>query len=274
MGVTRDFVAYMTSNKVLIGAEFDKVITILLSTAILAVAIVRARRMLVSAVIEGAAHRDLSRFFAPEVAQQITKAEQRIEPGEGEIRQAAVLFCDIRGFTPLAMETAPRALMALLADYQARMVTVIERHGGSIDKFLGDGIMATFGAALPTETYAADALRAIEELDGAVTAWNRERATAGEASLAIGFGVAAGPVVFGAVGDVNRLEFTVIGEPVNLAAKLEKANKSEGCRALTTVETLELGRRQGYAPRRDIAIRTGHAVAGIDEPIDLAVLLA
>jgi len=273
MGVTRDYVEYLTSNQILIGAEFDKVIAILLSTGILAVAIVRARRTLVAAAVEGAAHSDLSRFFAPEVAHQITQAEHRIEPGEGESREAAALLCDIRGFTPLAMQISPRDLMALLADYQGRMVTVIERHGGSIDKFLGDGIMATFGAALPTETFAADALRAIEELDATVTAWNAERAQNGQPELRVGFATAAGPVVFGAVGDRNRLEFTVIGEPVNLAAKLEDANKSENTRGLTTAATLALAERQGYAPGRKIEIRQARPVRGIDAPLDLAVLL-
>ncbi|MFP6708385.1 MAG: adenylate/guanylate cyclase domain-containing protein [Alphaproteobacteria bacterium] len=152
MGVTRDYIAYVTSNLILIGAEFDKVIAILLSTAILAIALWRARRLLVDSVVESLAHRDLERFFAPEIANQIVSAEQRIEAGSGEIRHAAVLECDIRGFTPLAMGMDPGALMTLLADYQGRMVTVIQAHGGSIDKFMGDGIMATVGAALPTET--------------------------------------------------------------------------------------------------------------------------
>ncbi len=86
MGVTRDYIAYMTSNLILIGAEFDKIIAILLSTAILATALWRARRLLVQSVIEGQAHQDLERFFAPEIAHQIVTAEQRIEAGQGEIR--------------------------------------------------------------------------------------------------------------------------------------------------------------------------------------------
>ncbi len=99
MGVTRDYVRYMTSSMILLGAEFDKIIAILLSTAILAIAIVRARRLLIVSVVEGSAHRDLSRFFAPEIAGRITSAEDRIQPGQGEIREAAILICDIRGFT-------------------------------------------------------------------------------------------------------------------------------------------------------------------------------
>jgi len=274
MGVTRDYVAYMTSNQILIGAEFDKVITILLSTAILAIALWRARRLLVQSVVESHAHQDLGRFFAPEIAHQIVSAEQRVEAGQGEIRQAAVLFCDIRGFTPMAMGMDPGDLMALLADYQSRMVGVIQAHGGSIDKFMGDGIMATFGAALPTETYAADALRCIEALGTAAADWYELRKQNGAAPLAIGFAVSAGPLIFGAVGDGERLEFTVIGEPVNLAAKLETANKAEAVTALTTAETLALAVVQGYAPQTPLQQRPARTVAGAGAPLDLVVLLA
>ena len=274
MGVTRDYIAYMTSNLTLIGAEFDKVIAILLSTAILAIALWRARRLLVDSVVESLAHRDLERFFAPEIAHQIVSAEQRIEAGSGEIRHAAVLECDIRGFTPLAMGMDPGVLMTLLADYQGRMVTVIQAHGGSIDKFMGDGIMATFGAVLPTETYAADALRCIEDLGQAAEDWKVQRQEDGLEPLNVGFSVAAGPLVFGAVGDRERLEFTVIGEPVNLAAKLEKANKAEFVTALSTAQTLALAQDQGYKPPALLEHRPARAVDGTVEPVDLVVLLA
>jgi adenylate cyclase len=272
MGVTRDYVSYMTSSMILLGAEFDKIIAILLSTAILAIAILRARRLLVASVVEGAAHRDLSRFFAPEIADQITRSEDRIQPGEGEVRDAAILICDVRGFTQIAMTMAPNALMALLADYEARMVAVIQRHGGSIDKFLGDGVMATFGAAAPTKSYAADALRAIHDLAATAEAWADERRAGGEIALKIGFAAAAGRVVFGAVGDPSRLEFTVIGEPVNLAAKIEKQNKVEAVTALTTAETLRLAEAQGFEPPATLEHRPARDVEGLEAPVDLVVL--
>lgn len=269
MGITRNFALYMMANTILLGAEFDKVITILLTTAILAVAIVRARRFLVAAVAEGAARTDLSRFFAPEVAASITGAERPFAPGEGASRQAAALFCDVRGFTGLAMRMSPNALMALLAEYQGRICAAIQANGGSIDKFLGDGVLATFGAARPSETFAADALRALEAALQAAEAWAEERRAQGLEPLRVGFAVAAGPVVFGAVGDPNRLELTVIGDPVNLAAKLEKHTKVEGAPALTTAETLSLAAGQGYAPGRPIDRRPNRLVEGVAEPLDL-----
>jgi adenylate cyclase len=269
LAITRDFAVYVMSNTILLGAEFDKVISILLTTGILAVAIVRARRLLVAAVADEAARSALSRFFAPEVAAEITNAERPFEPGEGVSRQAAALFCDVRGFTGLAMRMSPNALMALLAEYQHRICAAIQAHGGSIDKFLGDGILASFGAARPSESFAADALRALEAALEAAEGWAAERRRQGLEPLGIGFAVAAGPLVFGAVGDPARLELTVIGEPVNLAAKLEKHTKIEGAPALTTTETLAIAEGQGYAPSRPFERRPDRRVDGLGQPLDL-----
>ncbi|MBI3708770.1 MAG: adenylate/guanylate cyclase domain-containing protein [Proteobacteria bacterium] len=272
MPVTHDYVKYMTSATILWGGEFDKIISILLVSAVLAVALSRARRMLVRAVTQGTAASDLKRFFAPEIASRITGAEQIVRPGQGEIRDAATLFIDLRGFTPLARSLDPNALMMLLAEYQARLVPVIQKHGGSIDKFLGDGIMASFGAARMCDSYAADALRAVDDLFAEATAWRAERQAAGAPAPRVGAAVATGSVVFGAVGDDTRLEYTVIGDAVNLAAKLEKHTKAAKVQALTTAETYALACTQGYAPPGLKAERPSSKVDGVSESVDLVVL--
>jgi adenylate cyclase len=270
--VTRDYVYYMTHNSILLGAEFDKVISILLVTTILAVAITRARRLLVRAVTEGAAARDLSRFFDAGVARQITGAETEIKAGQGVVREAAILNVDVRGFSKLAARIPANDLMQLLAEYQKRVVPLIQAAGGTIDKFMGDGIMATFGATQPSETATADALRAIDAVMSAAAEWRAERAEAGEEPLAVGAALATGRVVCGAVGDATRLEYTVIGDAVNLSAKLEKQNKVERVRALTTRETLETGKVQGYRPPVEHEIRPGRAIEGVEGSFDLVVL--
>ncbi len=271
--ITRDYVHYITSSDILIGGEVDKILSIVMVTAVLAVALTRARSVLIRSVTEHAAAADLSRFFAPEVARQITGSEHAVRAGQGELRDAAILYLDIRGFTPLAHRMPADDVMALLAEYQARMVPIIQRHGGSIDKFLGDGIMATFGAAMKTTTYAADALRAAGDLVESAEAWALERASAGAVAVRVGVGIAVGPVVFGAVGDSTRLEFTVIGDAVNLAAKLEKHTKVEAVRALATAAALQRAREQGYTPPAGLEIRTGRAIEGVADAHDLVVLV-
>ena len=269
--ITRDYVEYMTSNSVLIGAEADKIIAILVVTALLAVAMNQARRLVVRSAAEGAAARDLARFFSPEVARQITAAEQAIEAGSGEARDAAVVFCDIRGFTRFAHTVSPGEVIAMLTEYQQALVPSILGHGGTIDKFMGDGIMATFGAVRPSATAAADALRAVDAVMEAAEAWNRNCAAEGRPAHRVNAAAAFGPIVFGAVGDVDRLEYTVIGDPVNQAAKLEKANRAERVDALTDRGTFEAAVGQGYEAG-SVEHRSGSRLEGFDEPVDLVVL--
>ena len=172
-----------------------------------------------------------------------------LEPGQAELREAAVLIVDLRGFTPLSARLSPPQVMALLADYQGRMVAAIRRHGGSVDKFLGDGILASFGAVRASATFAADAARAVEAVVDEAAAWAEARRADAEEPLAVGVALASGRVMFGCVGDHDRLEYTVIGEAVNLAAKLEKHGKAEAASALLPAETLALAEAQGSGPR-------------------------
>jgi adenylate cyclase len=269
--ITRNYVEYITSNSVLLGAEFDKIISILVVTAILAVAIVRGRRLLERSVAESTAAEDLSRFFSPEIAHRIVHAEE-IRIGTGEVHDAAILNLDLRGFTPLAETCPPDAVMRLLADYQAEMVPIIRAHGGSIDKFLGDGIMATFGASEARETYAADALACVEDLMAAARDWEARVAAADRPARPVNASVAVGPVLFGAVGEKERLEYTVIGDAVNLSAKLEKYNTVLGTRAIATREALDQARRQGYAPKTPPRQVPAAEIGGVSHPVDLVVL--
>ncbi|MBM3648509.1 MAG: adenylate/guanylate cyclase domain-containing protein [Alphaproteobacteria bacterium] len=269
---TNDFVEYMTSNAFLRQAEADKIIAILLTTAILAIAISRARNLLIQSVSEGAAARDLSRFFDPGVANRIRSADMSIKAGEGELRDVAILTVDLRGFTRLSVDLPPDEVMKLLQDYQGRVCPLIVGNGGSIDKFLGDGILASFGAVAPSATAAADALRAADAVLDAADRWIAERQAAGLPPLSIGLAVASGRVVFGAVGNDERLEFTVIGDAVNFAAKLEKHNKEEKTRALVDAGTYALAERQGYRAARERERRARRAVGGVSEPIDIVVL--
>jgi adenylate cyclase len=270
--ITRDYIAYMTSARILIGGEIDKVISILLVASLLAVATARSRTLLYRAVAEKEAASRLSRFFSPEVAETIVSDEQALELGQGKQTQAAAMFIDMRGFTRLASRLPPRELIGLLGEYQGVAVPVIQKHGGSITTFLGDGIMVTFGATLPSRTFAADALRAAEELLQSLEAWAKARSAAGEPAPGMGIGIAVGAVTCGAIGHEGRLEYAVIGDPVNRAAKLQNHTKVEQVRVLTTLDALEHAKAQGYAPTRELDIRRARSVAGISESLDLAAL--
>jgi adenylate cyclase len=244
--VTRDFVAYITGNMVLIGAEVEKIVAILLVTGVLTLAIVRGRRQVVLAASETTARDHLSRFFAPEVAARITGDDEKVlKPGYGEVRRGAILISDLRNFTAFAAQRPPNEVMAVLVAYQRHVSHIVTEHGGAIDKFLGDGILATFGCARPSSTPARDAVQALMALLETSDGLARGMVGNKPETLGVGFAVTSGDVLCGTVGEESRLEFTVIGEPVNLAAKLEKANKGFDTVALADAALLVEAQREG-----------------------------
>ena len=272
MHITRNFVEYITSNSILIGAEIDKSLTLLGVTIILSLALYRGRQVLFDSIQSHAAAEDLKKFFAPEVASSITSADDMPAVGRCETRNAAILFVDVRAFTTTAELIPPDAVMQILARYQAAALPEIERHNGRIDKFLGDGIMATFGAVQPSETFAADALRAATSVIEVVSGLESDfRELGWPVAFKIGAGVACGGVTVGVVGTQDQLEFTVIGNAVNLAAKLENANKIQATDALTDQATYALALEQGYE-HADFATRDAVAVEGVSRPLDIVVL--
>jgi adenylate cyclase len=274
-GITRNFVTYITGNSILVGAEFDKIFTILMVTAVLTFAAWRAQRMLVTAVREETAGREIRRFLSTGVADAIAKSDELIEAGHAVEREAAILMLDIRGFTRYSMTVPPKQVVRMLTSFHARILPLVQAHGGVVDKFLGDGVMATFGAVMPSRTAAADALRALDAIMDEAERWQENLSELGvTAKLAVNGAAAAGPVVFATLGNDDRLEYTVIGDAVNLAAKLEKHNKTAATRALTSAWTYERALAQGFIAGRELVSQRGSSVAGVSEPLDLIVLKA
>jgi adenylate cyclase len=183
-----------------------------------------------------------------------------------------MMFVDLRGFTALSRAVAPDTLVRILTDYQASLIPAIRAHGGHIDKFLGDGIMASFGATSPSSSHAADALRATDALVVAADAWLSRMRGEGTPVAGIGIGIASGSVVFGCIGDGARLEYTVIGEAANLAAKLEKTTKTLSAPAIVYAPTYDLARAQGYAPRAGTPLRRQVTVAGSEDRVDVVLV--
>ena len=272
MHVTRNFVEYLTSNSILIGAEIDKAVALLGVTFVLSLALYRARGALTAAIRSSTAASDLRQFFAPAVAETITGHDDLPMVGRSETREVSILMVDLRSFTTTAAGLPPETVLQALGLYQQAAVSTIEGNGGQIDKFMGDGILATFGAVEESRHHAADALRAAVALMGAIDAAEPAIRAAGWTGLFRACAaVASGVVTVGVVGARNRLEFTVIGTPVNLAAKLESANKTEGTRVLTEARTFARAIAQGYdGPTPEH--RPGHSVPGFSGPLDLVVL--
>ena len=240
--ITRDYVEYMTSNSVLLGAEFDKVISILMVTLILALAIARARDLLVQAVADHSAATELSRFVPDRVAEQVRSADAPVQAGQGEVGEATILFTDIEGFTTLSERLAPERLISVLNEYFAVVSEPIVRHGGVINQFQGDAILATFNMPEALPDHAREAVQAACDMQHAL----RQHRFGDDLTLRSRIGVNTGRVVGGLVGTGDRLGFTVHGDEVNLAARLEQLNKEHGTRILVSRRTADLAGRERF----------------------------
>ncbi len=170
------------------------------------------------------ARNNLSRYFSPNLVEMLADRDEPL----GAVRRqtVAVLFADIVGFTSMAESMPPEAVVAMLRDYHERMTAPIFACRGTIEKYIGDAIFAVFGLPEPGGADAANALRCAGMMLTALDAWNEERRASGEPPLAIGIGLNYGPAVLGDVGSEHSFSFTVIGDTVNTASRLQALTRS------------------------------------------------
>lgn len=202
---------------------------------------------------------NFERFFTPHMAERIAAMPEALGLG-GERRHVAVLFADIRGFTELASGMAPDATAGLLTDFFTEMVDVVFRHGGTLDKFIGDAVMAQWGAPISSPDdadraleAALDMLRAVDQLN---TTWRAE----GRPAIQVGIGLNYGEAFAGYTGSERRLEYTVIGDTVNTASRL--CAWAEGGEVI-----LSASLREALTRSHDIAARPPLTLRGKAEPV-------
>jgi adenylate cyclase len=203
--------------------------TMLMIAGIAAAIVARALRQQFENSVAAAVARDkVTNLFGQHVSPVVV--EQLLGTNvESERRTVCVLFLDIRGFTAMTRTRSAAETVTLLNDFFAEMIEIVDRHNGFINKFLGDGFLALFGAALHDPAAAANALGAGRAMLRAVDAWN---AAHPKRALKIGIGVHIGEAITGSIGSPRRKEYTAIGDTVNLAARLEQLTKDTGARLL------------------------------------------
>lgn len=190
------------------------------------------RRQFDKSVAAAAARDRITNMFGQHVSPAVVDRllASRSDP-PSEMREVCVLFLDIRGFTAMTRTRPADETVALLNDFFAEMIDIVDRNNGIINKFLGDGFLALFGAPLADAKAAANALAAARAMLEAVDRWNKARP---QSTLRVGIGIHLGEAVTGTVGSPQRKEYTVIGDTVNLAARLEQLTKETGSQLLVS----------------------------------------
>jgi len=222
-----------------------------------------AARRVVARVLEQERLRGvLDLYLSPEAAERVLASPPTLA---GERREVTVLFADIRGCTRLSSSAPPEQVVALLNAYFSRVCEVIERHGGMVNKFMGDGLLAVFGAPETLPDHATCAARAGLEM---VRAAGQVVPPDGGA-LRIGVGIHTGPLVLGSIGAARRRDYTVIGDTVNVASRIEGLTKEVGAPVL--VSEAARAAAGGLLQTQDAGTLP---VKGRDEPVRLHRLLA
>ncbi len=226
-----------------------------------------------SYVVEGKRHRQIRRMFAkfipPEVANQLAESSEDLHR-TAERREVTVLFSDIRDFTTQSEGVEPEIVVDTLNEYLTAMVEVLFNHGGTLDKYLGDGLMAFFGAPVVDPEHASQAYRAATGMLDRLETLNENWTAAGRPRLDIGIGIHTGPAVVGFIGDPDRrMDYTAIGDTVNVASRLEALNKEIGTAILLSAATAQ--KLDGALPLKSIGER---AVKGRTELIELYTITA
>lgn len=200
-----------------------QVVTTGLFTLFLAIAVLRSRNTLIAQIKDNALRQSLERYVSPDVAHAMGDCVPSF--GAPSKREVAVMFVDIVGFTRMVEKRSPEQALVLLRSFQERGCAVLFPRGGTLDKFLGDGFMATFGGVEPQADAAQRALSCAFDLLDTYTAWNTKRTLRGAVPIRVAIGLHFGEVIVGNVGTSERCEFTVIGDVVNVASRLERATR-------------------------------------------------
>jgi adenylate cyclase len=195
------------------------------------------------------------RYVSRDVFKQLIENPELAELG-GKRRDMTVLFSDIRGFTSVTERGEPDALVAQLNEYFSRMVDVVFRHHGTVDKFVGDMVMALFGAPVDDPNHAEHAVAAAVDMVRELGELNRKWAAQGKVQLDIGIGVNSGDMIAGNIGSSSIMSYTVIGDNVNLGARLESLNKEYKSRIIISDATrLRLSHEYALRPLGDVIVK-------------------
>jgi adenylate cyclase len=263
-----DEIAYLlTPNLVDLNALGKQDIVFLLVAGSLALAMSRFRLLMFNHANAERERSNLARYFSPNMVEELSKMDEPLDLARTQ--SVAILFADIVGFTHLAETQPPERILALLREVLGLMSKQVFVHAGTLDKYLGDGIMATFGTPHSHGHEADNALGCALDILTVIADLNQRREARGEARLEVGIGVHFGPVVLGDVGDENRLEFTVVGDTVNVASRFERLTRELGVHLVVSGDLISALGEETHKLVRGLEPGLPQRVRGREEPVPI-----
>jgi adenylate cyclase len=256
-------------NSLYLPGRFQEIVILMIVAATLALSVRRSNNLLLSHASVERERTNLARYFSPTVVQELSKNDEPLK--QVRTQNVAVLFVDIVGFTAFSDGKQPEEIIGTLREFHGLMEHEVFQHGGTLDKYLGDGLMATFGTPFAGVSDAWNALRCAQAMIATVAEFNRERERQGQPPIHAGFGLHYGPVVLGDIG-AHRLEFAVIGSTVNAASRLESLTRQLGC-VLVASDALIVQVRS-EASGSDVELmrlvsQPAQPIRGIEQPIGI-----
>jgi len=259
----------ISPDSIVFSNRIQEIVVFMIVAVTLAVAVRRGNDLVIRHAAVERERANLARYFSPNVVDELSRHDEPLKQVRSQ--NVAVLFVDIVGFTAFADARTPQEVVRTLREFHALMEQEVFRHGGTLDKYLGDGLMATFGTPFAGEADASNALRCAQAMIATADRWSDERKAAGEAPIRVSFGLHYGPVVLGDIG-VTCLEFAVIGSTVNVASRLEALTRALDCALVASDDLVKRAKAElgsADAVFRPLATQAAQTIRGLEHPISI-----
>ena len=254
-------------NSLMLEVRLQEIVVFVIVAAMLGLAARRSQQLLMNQVSSERELANLARYFSPNVVEELSQDDEPLKHVRSQ--SVAVLFVDIVGFTEFAADRSPEHVIETLRQFHSLMEKEVFDHNGTLDKYLGDGLMATFGTPATGPDDALNALKCVRAMATAVERWNEQRQSQGQPTIRASFGLHYGDIVLGNIGS-NRLEFTVIGNTVNIASRLEALTRSNEATLIASNSLIEKIRSRSDFKSDDLnglEYLAEKQIRGLDEPV-------
>lgn len=257
-------------GNIVVANRIQEVVVFLIVAGILALSSRRTRALVIRQSQIARERANLTRHFPPSMVDRLADQDQPL----GAVREqtVTVMFVDIVGFTKMAEDHTPEQTVALLREFHARVEHLVFEHHGTLDKFLGDGLMTTFGTPDPGPHDASNALACARAMLAEIDAWNVERTAKGDELIRLAIGIHRGPAVLGDLGTELRLEYAVLGDTVNVASRLEALTRKLGVRLAVSQELTDAARAESASDPSDLILAGPQKLRGREEPVTVWTL--